>query len=196
MMRAAGLVPEKAKEAPEQPKVAATGQSKKPDGRSAPKHVAGRAAAKQKIKEGPPQLPHDNDDPDYDPLAGIPDDIRKLADWSLRDLVLRFGTDVRFKDWLDSLQKIEVVHEKRLKNAQVEGELVSRAVIKNGVIDHINVAHQRMLTDGAKSIATRAMTLVHSGDDVQAVQDMVADQLGSFIRPAKSKMTRTLKGLG
>lgn len=202
-IKAAGLIPEKgAKETPAPERnVPASGTAPAPkvDGRSTSKHVRGSALKKQQMKSGPPVLPvptpADDDDTEYDPLEGIPDDIRKLADWSLRDLVNRFGSDVRFGDWLKALKSIEEVHDKRLRNAEREGELVHRNVVKAGIIDTINTYHRRLLTDGAKTIGTRAHALVESGASAQELEELAADQIGSFIRPCKSKMERVMRNI-
>lgn len=198
-MTAAGVVP--------------TDKKPKTDGRKTSKHVRGREAAKQVAKKAPPpkppvaptppptqkpgygsgKQPHEFPLPDEDLFAMLADDIRQLATWSLEDLIRQFGTDTRLVDWLKSLKEMEILHERKIKNDMSEGELVRRDVIKAGVIDPINASFIRMLSDGAKTIATRTHSLVKSGADVQEVEDMVADQLGSFIKPTKSKIERTLR---
>lgn len=122
----------------------------------------------------------------------IPDDIQALAHLPLIELIARYGTDVRFVDWLNAVQKIEAIHEKRLKNAENEGALVSRELVRTAVIDRIDGVFVRMLTDGAKTIATRAQTMAKAGVDLAEIRAMVEDQLGSFIRPAKTKMREAL----
>ena len=123
----------------------------------------------------------------------IPEDIRKFADYTLRDLISQFGTDAAFLDWLKATKEIETIHEKRLKNAEKAGELISREVVKQGLIATIDGAFTRILTDGAKTIAVRAHTLVTTGADVGQIEDLVGKQLTTFIRPTKSKIKRVLK---
>lgn len=122
----------------------------------------------------------------------IPDDILMFADMSLRDLINQFGTDTRFLDWLRATKEIEIINEKRLKNAQTKGELVSRELIKNGVIDPINSAHIKMLTDGSKTIARRSVAMHESGRKLDEIEKFVVDQISSFIKPMKAKIARTL----
>ncbi len=151
-------------------------------------HKRGYAARNQTKKQ--------NREPITDPedmLHSIPEDIRAFADMSLRDLVHRFGTDVAFLDWLKATKAIEDINEKRLKNAQTRGELVSRHLMKIGVIEPIDAAHIKLLTDGAKTIARRVTAMTAAGKSVEDCEKFVADQMTSFIRPIKAKVARALK---
>lgn len=126
-------------------------------------------------------------------LHAIPDDIERFSDMTLRELVARFGTDTAFLDWLKATKEIETINEKRIKNAQSRGELVSREVVKVGIIEPINTAHVRMMTDGAKTIATRVVAMHNAGRTHADIVKFVADQIASFIRPVKAKTERTLQ---
>lgn len=132
-------------------------------------------------------------DPHTDPNHDIPEDLRAFADFTLRELVMRFGTDTAFLDWLKATKAIEDVHEKRLKNAEKEGTLISRDLVKRSIIDTVDSAHRKMMTDGAKTISVRIVAMVNAGSGKQEVEDLVAEQIGSFIRPAKAKMERVLR---
>jgi len=123
----------------------------------------------------------------------IPEDITAFAEMTLRELIERFGTDTAFIDWLSATQKIEAINEKRLKNATTKGELISRTLVKNGVIDVFNSAHLRLLKDGAKSIAAGTISKHSSGAELAEIEAFVSDILGSFIKPIKNKIARILK---
>lgn len=126
-------------------------------------------------------------------LMQIPEDIRELADWSLRDLVTKFGTDVAFLDFLKATKAIEDIYEKRVKNAKAAGELVDREQIKIGVIEPINTAHIKLLTDGSKTIAVRVKAMIEAGRDLGDVEEFITKQISSFIRPMKARIARGLK---
>lgn len=128
-------------------------------------------------------------------LHEVPDDILAFADMTLRELVQRFGTDVAFRDWLTATKSIEDINEKRLKNAKTKGELVSRDLVKLGIIDPIDAAHIKLLTDGAKTIARRVTAMTNAGRPLEDCEAFVKDQITSFIRPIKAKVRRTLKDL-
>jgi hypothetical protein len=124
----------------------------------------------------------------------IPDNILAFQEMTLRDIIDKFGTDERFTDFLTAVRRIEEIHERRLKSAQKEGELVSRELVQVSVIDVFNNAHLRLLTDGAKSITAGVISKHASGASDVEIQLYVADLLGSFIRPVKRQIARSLGG--
>lgn len=132
-------------------------------------------------------------EPPADILIDVPADIQAFADMTLRELIEKFGTVSHFNDWLKATNEIEKINERRLKNAATEGVLVSRELIKSGVIDPFNAAHRRMLTDGAKTIAVRVDAMSRAGRSVADIEAFVSDQIGSFIRPVKACVARALR---
>jgi hypothetical protein len=125
-------------------------------------------------------------------IVEIPEDIQAFADMTLRELIEKFGTDFRFIDWLSAIQKIEAINEKRLKNAETEGKLVSRRLVKVGILEPIDACHIKLLTDGAKTIARR-VTAMHSAETpLDEIEKFVAEQITSFIKPVKAKVARAL----
>ncbi len=138
-------------------------------------------------------LKHQPPPPQNEIIIDIPDDIQAFADMTLRELVDKFGTSTRFKDWLESTKKIEDINEKRIKNAEKEGKLVSRKLMKEGVIEPIETAHLKMLTDGSKTIARRCHAMASAGRSVEDLEAFTVDQISSFIKPAKTHIARILK---
>lgn len=124
---------------------------------------------------------------------GIPEEISAFADMTLRELIKRFGTDMAFVDWLKATKAIEDINEKRLKNAVARGELVNRQIIKVGVFDPINETFNKLLTDCSKTISVRVKAMLASGQSTGDCEKFISDQMGSFIRPAKVRIARTLK---
>jgi len=123
----------------------------------------------------------------------IPEDLDDFVDMTLREILQRFGTKTAFLDWLKATKSIEDINEKRLKNAQTRGELVNRDLVKLGVIEPFDTAFNKLLTDGAKTIARRVCAMNGAGRSVADCETFVADQISSFIRPAKAKINRALK---
>jgi hypothetical protein len=196
VMNAAGLVPE-----PGQPVEITPAPTPKPlviqagDAERALSNLERTLSGQEKARltkkqERPPEH--------YEPeaqLLQIPEDIRELANWSLRDLVTKFGTDVAFLDFLKATKELENIQEKRLKNAKTSGELVSRAQIKIGVIEPINTAHIKLLTDGAKTIAVRVKAMVDAERDLTEIEEFVTKQMTSFIKPMKAHIVRGMKNV-
>ena len=130
-----------------------------------------------------------NSDMTYD----VPEDIQAFADFTLRELIERFGTDTAFIDWLKATKEIENINEKRLKNAQTKGELISRRLVENHVIDTFNSAHLRLMKDGSKSIAAGVVSKSAGGAELPEIEAYVSDIVGSFLKPVKNKIARALK---
>ena len=177
MMQAAGT--DKPAPAPPPPPGATTPATPVVSGQGKKNHTK-KSAALANINEG--TVIHD-----------IPEDIKNFADMTLRELIQRFGTDIAFLDWLKAVKEIENINEKRLKNAQTRGELVSITLVKTGVIEHFEIAFNKLLTDGAKTIARRITAMNGAGKSVEDCEAFVADQVSSFIKPAKAKIARALR---
>lgn len=128
-------------------------------------------------------------------LHEIPEDIKSFAHMTLAELIKRFGTDGAFVDWLRAVKSIEDINEKRLKNAVTRGELISVKLVKTGVIEHFDTAFTKLLSDGAKTIARRVLAMGGAGRTVPECEEFVADQISSFIKPAKAKIARALKNV-
>lgn len=169
-------------------------------GKDAPPPIAkpiGGAVVKQAKKERARERINETME-DQEFLTGsmvheVPNDIQAFADMTLRELIQRFGTDSSFVDWLKATQIIEAINEKRLKNAQTQGNLVSRELVKIGVIEPLDAVHIKLLTDGSKTITRRVTAMHDSGRGLDEIEAFVKDQITSFIRPVKAKVARALK---
>ena len=128
-------------------------------------------------------------------FESLPPDIRKLGDMSIRDAVLKFGYFSNLDSLVKALKTIEDIHEKRIKNAQASGELVARDLIHRGVIDPIDTAHNRMLTDGAKTLGKRLYDKIKSGSDAKAAEKLIRAELTRILGPSKKKVQSVLRGI-
>lgn len=164
------------------PKPAAPKEDKPPLGSY--DRPTGRRAAKEAAKAQPLHPPK---------VHRVPDNIAEFADMTLRDLIDQFGTDLRFSDWLKALKAIEDIREKRIKNAEREGELVSRDLVRTHVIGAFERAHINLLTDGSQTIATRLAAMVRGGSDEADCQKFVSDTISRNIRSVKATVGRALR---
>ena len=126
-------------------------------------------------------------------LIEIPEDIESFLDMTLREIAAKFGTEIQFSDWLTATGKIEMINEKRLKNAISKGILISRHLVQVGVIDVFNTAHLRLLKDGSKTIVAGVISKHSTGAELATTEAFVTDILGSFIKPIKAKISRSMK---
>jgi hypothetical protein len=123
---------------------------------------------------------------------GSNEDLRDLTD-CLMPLVERFGTDLRFSDWLSSLKDIELIREKRLKNGETEGGLISRELVKQHVLGAVESANKRLLGDAAKTIAAKVANIIRSGGGLEEAQRAVREEISKQLKPVKDKAARNLR---
>lgn len=141
------------------------------------------------------------EDPDKDvghmrPPPGIAEgsdqDLKQLTD-KLLPLVERFGTDLRFEKWLSSIADIELIREKRLKNGQTEGGLISRELVRIHVMGAIDAANKRLLGDASKTITARVANVIRGGGGLEEAQRYVREEISKQLKPVKDKVARNLR---
>jgi hypothetical protein len=125
------------------------------------------------------------------PEAGV--DVDAIADLTLRELVARFGTDRKFRDWLDALKKIEDIRKTRLDNEETERSLISRELVQTHVFGAIDAAFRRLLSDAPKTAARRAFALAKSGGSIEECEKVIREINSSNIKPVKASAVRVLK---
>jgi hypothetical protein len=125
-------------------------------------------------------------------VEGSNQDLKQLTDL-LDPMVKRFGTDLRFKDWLAALKDIELIHEKRLKNGETEGGLISRELVKLHVLGALESAFKRLLGDAAKTIAAKVANTIRSGGGLEEAQRQVREEISKQLKPVKDKAARNLR---
>jgi hypothetical protein len=134
----------------------------------------------------PPQSPQT-------PLEMVPEHIREMADKTLRELVDIFGTDEQFFEWLKSIEKMEVIHDRRIKNEVAAGELVSRKLVADYLIDPINTMHERLMSDGARTMAAELYAMAGAGRTQKEFEAYLVEYVGSFVRALKPKLKRAIR---
>jgi len=155
-------------------------QNEEPEKAAEPK-LRGHASIREEKKQAKPIV------------ETVPEHIQEFADMSLRTLIQKFGTDLRFLDWLKSIKTIEEIEEKRIKNASASKELVSRKLIRVGILDPIEATHRKLLADGPKRIAARVKALTAAGAEVNEIEKFISEEITSFLQPMKSKVTKAMR---
>ena len=125
----------------------------------------------------------------------IPPRIVEFLEWTLREVIEKFGTDDAFVNFLKATKVIEDIEKSRIANAEKAGTLVSRKLVKVGFIDAVNSTHRRILSDGVKRIAAEVFEMCEAGQDVREAEAFVMSQIQSYIRPMKDKIAQRMKGL-
>lgn len=184
MMEAAGIVPEEGEPPPVIVRDTPTPEKK-------PRVIKGHTKRNQTKKDEALNQFADNGKPP----AEIPAQIEKFVDMTLREIITLFGSDYAFTDWLKATKDIEAIEEKRLKNAQTRGELIHRDLVKRGVIEPIDSVFVNLLSDGARTLATRVPVLSKSGETAIEIENYISDYMGKFINRAKADVKKFLKGV-
>lgn len=146
-------------------------------------HVRGTAARKAQQME--------RDTSELEPM--IPENIAKYAHMPLIEIIEKFGTAPRFKDWLSALKEISAIEERNIKIAQQKGKLVSRELVKTQIVEQIDSAHIKLLRDGSRTITTRVCAMYGAQSDPVEIERTVADLISSFIKPVKVKVSRAMR---
>lgn len=133
--------------------------------------------------------------PPADPLPTGDSDPQDFESKTLAELCEIFGTDERFKTWTDARKKLTEIRKNDIANAKSVGELVSRKMVKIIIIDPIESAHKKLLTDVAKTISIRAAAMCTAGEKQEDIEAFVADQITSIIRPVKAKIKRAFRNV-
>jgi hypothetical protein len=153
---------------------------------------------KPKPEPQPPSPPTELVEAEPDPLEQYKNgdaDIRSMANRTLDWITSRFGAAAEFREWIKAVHELEKTHERRIKNMVAEGQLVSRRIIKQGIIDPIEECLNKLLTDGSKTMAIDCHAKTLGGRTVEELETYIRETQGKFIRPAKERMVRTLKSL-
>lgn len=125
-------------------------------------------------------------------LAGSDEDIEELAEL-IRPLLERFGTSLRFKDFLASLKTIEDIRGKRIENEKDEGRLIERELVRVHVFGAIERANRQLLTDLPKTITRTLYAAAKSGVPVEDSERTVRAQISDQLKPMKLTAAKTLR---
>ena len=112
---------------------------------------------------------------------------------TLLEIVQIHGSVMGFEAWLCSAKLMEEVRDKQTRNFEREGELVPRALVKQGVIVPYDAAHKALLNDVSKTIAARAHSMTKSGAKVSEVERFVSDTISKTLQRATVKVLEVLE---
>jgi phage terminase Nu1 subunit (DNA packaging protein) len=78
-----------------------------------------------------------------------------------------------------------------LKNAQLEGKLVSRDVFETRIWNPTETFLARLLSDGVKTIVAKIMPMARNGETRQNCEIAVRKEISSLVKSFKAAMTRS-----
>ena len=140
-------------------------------------------AARESARPSPP-APEDDDF--YKEIAGF-------EDWTLRELLNKFGSSQQFKNWLDARKSIEDIKMKELNLAEKKGDLIPRQMVKDFLFSLLENYHSRLLSDYPKTIVRMLFPLVKTGGTKEEAEKRIVDLLSSELRTVKEETQRKLR---
>lgn len=148
-----------------------------------PKLVNGRVAQPAAPRPAPAPAP-----------AEDPEDVSAYLDLTLRELMRRFGTQTAFRDLLAATKQIADIEEKKLKNAERVGKLISREFVRVHLLAYLATASRGLLQDTAVTLAQRMYSMCRAGIPVEQAEQIARDLIGAQLRQAKEQIRRVLGG--
>jgi hypothetical protein len=125
--------------------------------------------------------------------APKPDDLSKLGELTLNEIVEKYGSIVGFIDYIDARKKIAEIHRLELANAETEGELISRDLVRTHVFGLIDAVQRRLLTDTVKTLARRIYQMAQAKAAPEDAERVGADLVSAALAPLKNQTARTLR---
>jgi hypothetical protein len=142
-----------------------------------------RPKTKGQTKRSPSALP---DDPDELTL----EQVQRMK---IRDLRAVFQTSDDLEVWLNIAKKHADTKEKELKNLATQSRVIDRELVRVHVFGMLEAAHQRLLGDAPKTIATKILALGATGGTLEEAEAVVRDVVSSQLVPAVNKTTKALR---
>ena len=129
---------------------------------------------------------------DHPEPLGNPTDY--FLNLTVRDVLGEYGTVENFIDHLIAIRDKANVEYKFLRSAQKKGDLIPRSEALP-ILDFLNTANVKLMTDGAKTITKRATTMVEAGRSFDDIEAFVIDVMRQHIDVAHDKVERKLNSL-
>lgn len=123
-----------------------------------------------------------------------PEDIEALGHLTLQEIVDRYGTVGAFIDHVDARKKIAETHRVELANAETEGRLIDRELVKKHVFGAIDAVNRRLLGDAVKTLIRRAYQLNAAGAPLEEAERVGREIMSGQLAQMKSGPARALRG--
>ena len=118
--------------------------------------------------------------------------VEAYLDMTLRDILTKFGTAAQFKSYLDACKIIEAIRAGRIKNAELEGDLISRDLVKIHIFGAWENSNLRLLQDMPRTVTKRLQALFKSGGTLEDGEEMTRGLVSSQLKGIKTAAQRIL----
>lgn len=129
-------------------------------------------------------------------LGGVkPDDfdVDSLADMTVREVCMRFGTFEQFKDLLKARETIEVIKLKEVQAAEKRGEYISRDLVSKHVIPMVDNAFARLVEDTPETLAGLSLALAQSSGSKMELADLIRANITKILKDVKANSVRVIQ---
>ena len=123
----------------------------------------------------------------------VPEDMEAFAHMTLEQIVMEYGTDTRFKEWLGAVKTIDAIEKVRLDNEQTKKNLVKWDLVSDHIIGTFDAAHLELLQNGTTKLAFTLDGLSKSGANLAELEDEASKIIGNILSTYKDKLARTLR---
>ena len=130
---------------------------------------------------------------DPDPATTEVRDIGQYMHLTLSELIERFGTERSFRDWLEALNKLESLREKRLNIEARQRTLISRELVRSHVFGAIDAGFRRLLTDTPRTIVAMIYAKAKADVPLEEAERTVREVMQKQLSPIKSTAARVLR---
>lgn len=130
---------------------------------------------------------------DPDPATTEVRDIGQYMHLTLSELIERFGTERSFRDWLEALNKLESLREKRLNIEERQRTLISRELVRSHVFGAIDAGFRRLLTDTPRTIVAMIYAKAKADVPLEEAERTVREVMQKQLSPIKSTAARVLR---
>lgn len=121
--------------------------------------------------------------------------IEEIMGMPLRSILSQFGDEPIFSAWLKDIKTLEDIREKRLRNQQTEGAIVSREGVKQHVLGLLEELSRRLLMDATKTLTRRVYGMANSSVPIEDAEKEVRKIIEMNLKKAKEGTTRKLRKL-
>ncbi len=181
-------------------------QTKKPKGKLADALVMvagkkridmGHAAAKawvptRRVARAPPDSSEDIESASGGGLE-MESEVRRYWDYTLRQIIERYGTMPIFASMLQAADKVESINARRLDSDRKTGELISRDFVKKHILGLVEQVFQRMLADLPVTLASEVHTMCATDATLEEVQQAIHDAVSRELRTIKKDTTKEIR---
>lgn len=112
-----------------------------------------------------------------------------VLDWTLRQVLNKFGSDVKMVDFLRARKLVAEIQEKELKIKLARGEMVKRSIL-DAVLIPINRMCTQLVRDVPKSLSVRIPQLAESGKSTQELEVVIERDLSKIVKSAKTMIKK------